>query len=680
MGAQNISLRWAQQFGGNGWDYVNSMVRTTSGNYILGGSMKGLLSTDTAHAELSYSNNAFLASCDTNGIVLWQKTFGGIMFDNITSMSKNQQGILVSGIFQDTLRFETLKCFAPSYSGAYTALIDTSGNPVWLKQSGGVATISQIMNCSSPLGTSFIAGTFTDSLHLAGQSLSHTGDRGIFISKLLPDGSEANPFILKATGKCNLGGISCTDSLLCIAGSFSDTLQIADTTLISIGEEDIFIALFSLEGTLKHVIIAGGMGNEQVRSVLISPDGEIGITGWFDYAFLMDNLIVTSNGGKDIFIGVLDTAFSVKWLKNIGGQGDDYGYALSKNDKNEFFVSGNFVHYMQLPDENGNLIEYDASNAFGNAFIAKLSSAGELKASYNLPATSEDFCKTMLVDNNGFITAAGNFYQKLNLQEMGTFNDSLVSAGERDIFLLRFIDLCNDVNVDAGLDTTLCPGQTIELGVPGTFQYYRWLPSGLPNQDLNVQLPGTYKLLITDMNGCIASDSIVISSKLLPEICAGSDTTLSAGEVLIVDQASAQNTSQLEWSSQGSGYFSNNTTANTSYSPSYDDISAGLVLLILSGTNQCGVVADSLQLTIEQDDDGITAFPNPTSGMVSMVCTEGINIVSATVATQAGNVIQAGIPVNNTFMQYDLSPYPPGTFLFHLVTQTNTVTKIINKL
>jgi hypothetical protein len=64
--AQQLSLQWAQRFGQQGWDYVNSMIATPAGNYILGGSLKGTLSGDTTHPGLAFSNNAFLASCDTN--------------------------------------------------------------------------------------------------------------------------------------------------------------------------------------------------------------------------------------------------------------------------------------------------------------------------------------------------------------------------------------------------------------------------------------------------------------------------------------------------------------------------------------------------------------------------------------------------------------------------------------
>ncbi|MEI6062757.1 MAG: T9SS type A sorting domain-containing protein, partial [Bacteroidota bacterium] len=208
----------------------------------------------------------------------------------------------------------------------------------------------------------------------------------------------------------------------------------------------------------------------------------------------------------------------------------------------------------------------------------------------------------------------------------------------------------------------------------------RWLPGGLPRQGLDVSQAGTYKLLITDIHGCIASDSLHISQHLLPLVYAGNDTTIMAGAELQLQHTSTTDTTHVEWTSQGSGYFGNNSVLETWYSPSYSDISTGTVELTLNATNQCGTSNDKLTLTIQQDTDGITVFPNPTQGIVTFVCTEGTSIQSASITTQAGTVIQSNIPVNGSVFQYDLSMYPPGTFLFHLLTGTITVTKIINKL
>jgi hypothetical protein len=678
--AQQLSLKWAQQFGGKGWDYINCMGTTSSNQYFLGGSFKGTFTNDTLHKELENSSNAFIAICDTNGNTVWQKVFGGKMFENVTSLVSTSQGTLISGIFQDTIRFDNQIATTNAFLGAFLALVDENGNATWLKNTGGLATVKQIFLCSTSQGNVYMAGSFSDSLQLAGQQLALTGEKGFFLTSLQPDGSEINPFVFKGTGSCKLGGITCNDSMMCIAGSFSDTLFINDTTLISYGEEDVFIALFTTSGILKRLITAGGIGIEQATSVAFSPAGDIGIIGSFDYSILIENEIIQTNGGKDIFITALDSGGNLKWIRNIGGLGNDYGYTIATNNDNEYFITGNFVHLIQIPDQNGNLVSIDASNAFGNAFIAKYSNTGELKASYNLPATSEDFCKSLIASNDGMITAAGNFYQTVQIPGKNGDTTALVSNGERDIFLIRFLDLCKGVTVDAGADTAFCPGQSIYLTTPSLYPYFRWLPSGLPNQGLNVTLPGTYKLLITDANGCIASDSLHITIRYLPLVLAGNDTIISAGENLQLLQASATNADNVEWSTSGTGFFSNANLLSTTYSPSYDDISKGLVELTLSGTNSCISNSDNLILTIDQDDDGITAFPNPTQGIVTLVCNEGISIQTASITTQMGNVIQANISVNSSVMQYDLSSFPPGTFLFHLVTGTSTVTKIINKL
>ncbi len=678
--AQQLAVQWAKQYGATGWDYVNSMVPTTNGGYLLGGSLKGVLPGDSMHPQLSYSNNAWLIATDSNGVAQWQKTFGGKLFENITSMSRTPYGTLVVGIFQDSLYFEELSVYSPAYSNGYISLVDASGMPIWLTSTGGAATISHILTASHASGAMFTAAAFADSLTLNGEAVSHMGEKGIYCSQIGSQGQVLQTLLFKSTGTCYLGGLACTDSVIYIAGSFSDTLHIADTLLVAMGGEDVFVAGFAYNGDLLQIIQAGGTGTERVNALTLTPSGKIAFTGWFDYAFLMDQHLVQGNGEKDIFVAVMDTLLKVQWVRNIGGLGDDYGYAITANSREEYFVSGNFVHYMQLPDENGNLIEMDASSAFGNAFIAKYDDKGNLKASYNLPATSEDYAKVLIADTNGMITTAGNFFEQMQLEGMGANIQNLSTNGERDVFLLRFLDLCNSVTLNAGSDTAFCAGESIYLVAPGAYAYYRWLPNGLPNHDLQVQQAGGYKLLITDFNGCIASDSLNVTQKSLPTAYAGADTLIDAGALYYTQTAVANHATSVEWTTTGSGYFNNPYEVNTTYSPSTTDLSIGSVPLTLNVASSCGTVAHTMQLTIEQDDDGVTAFPNPTPGFVTLVCTEGKTISTALITTQSGNVIENEITVNGTTLQYDLSAYPPGTFLFHLTTNTGIVTKTINKL
>ncbi len=678
--SQQLDIKWAQQFGGKGWDYVNGLVIDSLGNYFLGGSLRGNLENDTLHPQRANNSNAYIASCDANGHVRWQVVFGGKKFDNVGSIIRINEGILLAGIFQDTLFFEDKYTITPSYSGAYLSLIDQQGNPVLLKNIGGLAIVKQIFITSNQDDQAFIAGSFADSLQLAGQQLAKQGEQGFFIAKLQPDGNEIQPVVIKSIGNCKLGGFASKDSLICLTGSFADTLKFNDTTLVSYGGDDGFVASFSLTGQLKHVIVVTGMGNDQINSVVFSHSGDLAILGKFDNSMLIGNEILQSNGGKDVFIAALDSLFNIKWVKNIGGLGNDNSYTISCNNDNEYFITGNFIHYIEMPDQNNNTVTLDASNAFGNAFMAKLSSNGELLACYNLPATSEDYCKSLITSSDGMITAVGNFYGTIHIPNFDGDTIELVSVGERDIFLIRFEDLCKGVTVDAGIDTSLCPESSIYLYPNDWFPYFRWLPDGLPNQGINVTQPGTYHLLITDQHGCIASDSLHVNLAEPPIVSAGNDTTLSAGENLILMHAATTNAISTEWSSNGTGYFSNPEQLGCFYIPSYSDISVGSVVLTLTGVNQCGNTSDHLILTIRQDQDGITVYPNPTQGLVTLVCTQGVSIQRASITTQAGFMIEPNITVNGTYMQYNLFAYPSGTYLFHLVTGSQTITKIINKL
>ncbi len=678
--AQQFSLEWAQKFGRSGWDYVNSVIPTPSGRLMLGGSLKGTLNQDKRFPELSINNNAFLAACDPRGNILWQKIFGGKRFSNITSLVSIPQGIMISGIFQDSIRFDSLFATAKSYTGGYLALADEQGKPVWLKNTGGLATISDILLCSNTKGKVFMAGTFADSLQLAGKEQAINGEKGFFLAILLPDGSEVNPVVIKCKGKFSLGGISGNDSLVCMGGSFSDTLFVNDTMLVSAGKEDVFLMIFSSEGALKHLISAGGTGIDQVSSITFSNSGELCFTGCFEYAFLADNQILKSKGGKDIFVAVIQQSGRLKWLRSIGGPGDDYGHFITVNDKNDIFVSGNFVHHIQMPDEHGLIIEMDAKSPFGNAFIAKYNMNGELKVSFNLPATSEDYCKSLIADHNGSITAAGNFYNRMQLKGPDGQVNELMSAGERDIFLLRFKDICQDVIIDAGADTAFCPGQSVYLIPPESYPYFQWMPKGLPNQDLEVKKAATYKLLITDQHGCMASDSLQVKMRQLPLVVAGNDTVIASGGTLRLDRATAENATEVNWTSDGSGSFASPGVLCTSYSPSYADISKGRVQLTLLAANHCGAAYSNFFLSFKQDEDSIAAFPNPTKHMVTFVCNKGKSIRSATITSQAGEVIVDKLAVNSTVMKYDLSTYPSGTFIFHLKDGTTTITKVITKL
>ncbi|MGB1316924.1 MAG: hypothetical protein ACPG5W_01890, partial [Flavobacteriales bacterium] len=89
--------------------------------------------------------------------------------------------------------------------------------------------------------------------------------------------------------------------------------------------------------------------------------------------------------------------------------------------------------------------------------------------------------------------------------------------------------------VDAGIDTAICIGETVQLSASGASTYV-WSPTaGLDNPNIeNPVYSGTttttFTVLGTDANGCNASDDITVTINPLPIIDAGLDEAICIGD------------------------------------------------------------------------------------------------------------------------------------------------------
>ena len=99
---------------------------------------------------------------------------------------------------------------------------------------------------------------------------------------------------------------------------------------------------------------------------------------------------------------------------------------------------------------------------------------------------------------------------------------------------------------------------------------------------------------------CAWTDFIVFPSPPLPQVNAGPDDTICAGQKYLLKGSSLYFDS-LMWSTFGDGTFSNDTIENPLYSPGPNDIAAGSVRLRLTAYGVYGKNASSMWLTIRDE-------------------------------------------------------------------------------
>lgn len=118
----NGNIIWSNMYGGTNADYAFSVIQTNDGSYTIGGH---------TYSFGAGNNDFWLVKTDTNGNMVWNKTYGGTKYDYAYSLVQaSDGGYLLGG--------ETNSYGNGNYD-AYLVKTDASGNLQWDKTIGGIA-------------------------------------------------------------------------------------------------------------------------------------------------------------------------------------------------------------------------------------------------------------------------------------------------------------------------------------------------------------------------------------------------------------------------------------------------------------------------------------------------------------------------------------------------------------
>ena len=132
---------------------------------------------------------------------------------------------------------------------------------------------------------------------------------------------------------------------------------------------------------------------------------------------------------------------------------------------------------------------------------------------------------TISITNN-FLVGAGDDFILDNIQ----FMKLIPSVGSRKVYVVN-------LNVELGPDQTICEGESVNLSAGYSGLNYLWSPNNETTENISVTTSGTYSVLVSDNNGCSASDEIEITVNPKPNVteyqfiqmCEGETKTLDAG-------------------------------------------------------------------------------------------------------------------------------------------------------
>jgi hypothetical protein len=234
----------------------------------------------------------------------------------------------------------------------------------------------------------------------------------------------------------NYPGKSVIDSRnnIYVIGAFNDSCNLPNK-IKSKGGYDAFVAKYDSIGNLLWVKQIGGNGNDYVLGITVSPDDDfIYLTGVFQTTAYADNLTLISTGGSDGFLAKYKKNGEIVWFKNIANATTSTTQRPMelKIDKNNHIVIGGYFNTGIILGNNTTNISYTISNPIG-FFIAQFDTSGTILNAKKIESSSNSsMLYTFDVDTSGYYFSG---YYKDNLY---TDIDTITSiSSSADMFVYK---------------------------------------------------------------------------------------------------------------------------------------------------------------------------------------------------------------------------------------------------
>ena len=133
------NIVWQQTIGGSATDIPCSIIQTSDGGYLIGGTSDSDISGDKTENSKG-GTDYWIVKIDSIGNILWQNTIGGNSIDNLSSIVQSSDGsYLIGGTSESGISGDKTEHTPDNYfhSDFWIVKLDTAGNILWQNTIGG---------------------------------------------------------------------------------------------------------------------------------------------------------------------------------------------------------------------------------------------------------------------------------------------------------------------------------------------------------------------------------------------------------------------------------------------------------------------------------------------------------------------------------------------------------------
>jgi hypothetical protein len=246
-----------------------------------------------------------------------------------------------------------------------------------------------------------------------------------------------------------------SDDSFLVAGLFYDTATLGDgetneTSLVSAGECDVFLAKYSSGGTLAWAKRAGGTNADGALAISVLSDNSCLIGGHFEGTAVFgknesNQTSLTSAGEGDMFLAKYNTDGTLAWAKRAGGTSNDAILGVSTFSDGSCSVTGSFCGTATFGKGETNETSVTSAGS-EDIFVAQYADDGTLTWVVRAGGAYRDAGQCIVSLSGDTCVVGGVFLGTAAFNEDSESEISLDTTGSYDIFLAKYrgSELCVD--------------------------------------------------------------------------------------------------------------------------------------------------------------------------------------------------------------------------------------------
>ncbi len=326
-----------KSFGGSGFDQSVSLIKSSGGGYLIGATSTSNISGEKS--ENGYGGEDFwLIKTDNNGAKVFDKTFGGSGVDQIRTIIELSNGeLLICGTSFSAVSGNKT---APQFGNAdyWVIKTDASGNLIWNKTFGGINYDELYGAVLSADGNIFLGGVSNSDVS-GNKTSAVKGADDYWLVKINMNGDLLWDKTFGTTSFDFMIDLVATPDGGAILGGQSDGNAEFDKSEYSKGLLDCWLLKIDGSGNKVWDKTIGGNANEQFQKMAITPDGSLVVAASSESS-ANGNKTENSRGTWDIWAFKLNASGTLVWDKTMGGASEDFSRNINITATGDILLAG----------------------------------------------------------------------------------------------------------------------------------------------------------------------------------------------------------------------------------------------------------------------------------------------------------------------------------------------------